>query len=117
MTFNIVMRNQDDHVKNISFLMSRTGQWSLAPAYDMTYACDEANYWLARHQMSMNGKTEKFEAEDFYNCGKAMNLSKVKVRRILEEVRVVTLLWEQCAQKAFLQERDMEAVKEKFLKI
>lgn len=117
MVFNIVMRNQDDHVKNISFLMSRTGEWSLAPAYDITYASDETNYWLARHQMSMNGKTEQFETEDFYECGRAMNLSKAKVRKILDEVRAATLLWEQCAQKAFLKERDMEAVKGQFLQI
>lgn len=117
MVFNIVMRNQDDHVKNISFLMSRTGEWSLAPAYDITYASDETNYWLARHQMSMNGKTEQFETEDFYECGRAMNLSKAKVRKILDEVRSAALLWEQCAQKAFLKERDMEAVKGQFLQI
>ncbi len=65
MIFNMMARNQDDHVKNISFLMDRSGQWSLAPAYDITYANDAANYWLARHQMSMNGKTENFEAEAF----------------------------------------------------
>ena len=117
MVFNIVMRNQDDHVKNISFLMSRTGQWSLAPAYDITFASDEANYWLARHQMSMNGKTEQFEIEDFYECGKAMNLSKARVGKILDEVRAVTLLWEQCAQKAFLKDKDMETVKKQFLQI
>lgn len=117
MVFNIIMRNQDDHVKNISFLMSKAGRWSLAPAYDITYASDEANYWLARHQMSMNGKTENFETDDFYECGKAMNLSKAKVKRILEEVRTAVSLWEQCAQKAFLMERDMEAVKAQFLRI
>ena len=115
MVFNIITRNQDDHVKNISFLMSRTGQWYLAPAYDVTYASDIGNYWLARHQMSMNGKTENFESEDFYACGKAMNLSKAKVKKICEEVKASTLLWEQCAQEAFLEERDMEEVKAQFL--
>lgn len=115
MIFNIITRNQDDHVKNISFLMSRTGQWNLAPAYDITYACDKGNYWLAKHQMSMNGKTEHFESEDFYACGKAMNLSKAKVKKICEEVKDSTLLWEQCAREAFLDERDMEGVKAQFL--
>ncbi|MEZ5504354.1 MAG: HipA domain-containing protein [Halioglobus sp.] len=32
MVFNIVARNQDDHVKNIAFLMNKAGEWSLAPA-------------------------------------------------------------------------------------
>lgn len=27
MTFNIVTRNQDDHVKNIAFLMDKAGRW------------------------------------------------------------------------------------------
>lgn len=115
MVFNIITRNQDDHVKNISFLMSRTGQWNLAPAYDITYANDMGNYWLAKHQMSMNGKTENFECEDFYACGKAMNLSKARVKKICEEVKASTLLWEQCARDAFLEERDMEEVKAQFL--
>lgn len=115
MVFNIITRNQDDHVKNISFLMSRTGQWHLAPAYDITYASDMGNYWLAKHQMSMNGKTENFESEDFYACGKAMNLSKARVKKICEEVKASTLLWEQCAREAFLEERDMEEVKAQFL--
>ena len=33
MVFNIVARNQDDHVKNIAFLMNQEAQWSLAPAF------------------------------------------------------------------------------------
>ncbi len=38
MVFNIVARNQDDHVKNIAFLMNKQGEWSLAPAFDVTYS-------------------------------------------------------------------------------
>ncbi len=38
MAFNIVARNQDDHVKNIAFLMDPSGNWSLSPAFDMTYS-------------------------------------------------------------------------------
>jgi len=38
MLFNVVARNQDDHVKNIAFLMDKGGAWSLSPAFDVTYA-------------------------------------------------------------------------------
>ena len=38
MVFNIVARNQDDHVKNIAFLMDKAGRWTLAPAYDITHS-------------------------------------------------------------------------------
>lgn len=116
MVFNMMARNQDDHVKNISFLMTRSGQWRLAPAYDITYANDSANHWLARHQMSMNGKTERFETEDFYECGKAMNLSKAKIKKTMEEVKAALQLWEKCAEEAFLGEREMRAIREQFEK-
>jgi len=33
--FNVLLRNEDDHGKNHSFLMSREGEWTLAPAYDL----------------------------------------------------------------------------------
>ena len=39
MLFNILAHNRDDHVKNFSFILNDcTGQWSLAPAYDLTFS-------------------------------------------------------------------------------
>ena len=38
MAFNVMCMNMDDHTKNISFLMDRSGRWSLSPAYDMLYS-------------------------------------------------------------------------------
>jgi len=64
MVFNVVMRNQDDHTKNFSFLMDRNGKWRLSPAYDVTYAFDPNNYWMQRHQMSVNGKLEGIDRND-----------------------------------------------------
>ena len=56
MVFNVVIRNQDDHTKNISFLMDRQGKWTLSPAYDMGFAYNPKGGWTAQHQMSINGK-------------------------------------------------------------
>lgn len=115
MVFNILARNQDDHVKNISFLMNKSGRWELAPAYDVTYANDVENRWVARHQMSMNGKTEGFGPEDFYACGRSMNLTKRKVEKIITEVQTAIGEWQECAQQAFLTERVMYEIKKQFL--
>ena len=59
MVFNVVARNQDDHVKNVAFLMDREGAWSLAPAYDVIWAWKPGNPWLDCHQMSINGKRDR----------------------------------------------------------
>jgi serine/threonine-protein kinase HipA len=54
--FNVVARNQDDHVKNISFLMDRSGTWRLSPAYDVAYSYNPSGVWTRDHQMSLAGK-------------------------------------------------------------
>lgn len=64
MVFNVVMRNQDDHTKNISFLMDREGRWRLSPAYDMGFAYNPAGLWTASHQMSINGKYDDIGRKD-----------------------------------------------------
>ena len=56
MVLNIAARNQDDHVKNIAFLMNKQGGWALEPAYDMTYSYNTEGAWTATHQMTMNGR-------------------------------------------------------------
>ena len=105
MVFNIAARNQDDHVKNISFLMDRNGMWSLAPAYDVTYAYDRTNHWLSRHQMSVNGKLDNITMNDVLSCGKRMNISKNKIRKITEEVNAAVGRWQMFAENAFLNEQ------------
>ena len=105
MVFNIAARNQDDHVKNISFLMDRNGIWSLAPAYDVTYAYDRTNHWLSRHQMSVNGKLDNITMNDVLSCGKRINISKNKIRKITEEVNAAVGRWQMFAENAFLNEQ------------
>ena len=58
--FNVMARNQDDHVKNISFLMDRSGEWSLSPAYDVAYTYNPSDRWTGDHQMSLAGRRDDF---------------------------------------------------------
>jgi serine/threonine-protein kinase HipA len=37
---------------------SRRSEWSLAPAFDVTYSYNPTGSWTATHQMSMNGKRD-----------------------------------------------------------
>ena len=104
MVFNITTRNQDDHVKNISFLMDRQGRWSLSPAYDITYAYDKNNRWLAKHQMTMNGKTDNYTKTDLEVCASRMNIGKRRMEKILEEVETAVLKWQVFAESAKIRE-------------
>jgi len=64
MVFNVVARNQDDHTRNIAFLMDRQGNWSLAPAFDVVWAYNSKGDWTNRHQMTVNGKRDGFDRTD-----------------------------------------------------
>ncbi|MBO7060707.1 MAG: type II toxin-antitoxin system HipA family toxin [Fibrobacter sp.] len=85
--FNICARNQDDHTKNIGFLMDKRGNWMLAPAFDVTYAYNPAGRWTGTHQMTFNGKREKFTLDDFKEVAKSAGLVQGRYKRILEQVQ------------------------------
>ena len=87
MVFNILARNQDDHVKNIAFLMNKMGSWSLAPAFDMTYSYNPSGAWTSAHQMTMNGKRDGFTLADFKACAEAGSLKRGRAESIINEVR------------------------------
>jgi len=100
MVFNIVARNQDDHVKNIAFLMDRAGRWSLAPAFDLTYSYNPSGQWTSRHQMSMNAKCDDFSPADFKKTGKTVGLKRGRAKSILREVCSSVRRWPAYAAEA-----------------
>lgn len=93
MLFNVVARNQDDHVKNIAFLMDKQGAWRLAPAFDVTYAYNPRGEWTARHQMSINGKRDGFAREDFRACARTAGLRRGHADEALDEVVAAVEDW------------------------
>ena len=97
MTFNIIARNQDDHVKNIEFLMDREGKWSLAPAFDITYSYQPSGRWTSRHQMSMNGKRDDFELLDFKEFAKNASMPRGHAEKIVKEITEVVSSWKNYA--------------------
>jgi len=103
--FNIVARNQDDHVKNIAFLMDRNGEWSLSPAYDVTYSYNASGDWTSRHQMSVNGKREKFELDDLIAFGKTAGLKPTKARKIIESISSIVSQWIEFADECGVDEK------------
>jgi serine/threonine-protein kinase HipA len=114
MLFNIVARNQDDHVKNIAFLMNKQGQWSLAPAYDVTYSYNPAGDWTSQHQMTLNGKRDGFMPEDFEACAQAAVMKRGRAKAILEQVQWAVKRWPEFAAQAKVTEAWMKDIQGSF---
>ncbi|QOX80894.1 type II toxin-antitoxin system HipA family toxin (plasmid) [Trichlorobacter lovleyi] len=110
MAFNIVARNQDDHVKNIAFLMDKKGSWALSPAFDMAYSYNPTGDWTDKHQMSMNGKRDGFAPDDFKECSRVAGLKQGQGLSILREVQSVVLNWPDYAGRAGIDEKTAESI-------
>ena len=99
MVFNIVARNQDDHVKNLSFTMDQGGHWELAPAYDVTWAYNTAGPSTARHQMSINYKRDDFTIADFEAVARVASLPRRLVKAVLDQTIEVVAGWPRYAER------------------
>jgi len=100
MIFNIMARNQDDHVKNIAFLMDKTGAWSLSPAFDMIYSYKPDGQWTARHQMTLNGKRDGFDLEDVKICTRSASMKRGVAEKLVAEVGAAVARWREFADEA-----------------
>jgi serine/threonine-protein kinase HipA len=101
--FNIVGCNQDDHVKNISFMMDRKGAWTLSPAYDLCHA--EGSDFTRHHQLSLNGKTHDFNRDDLKHLADYAGLPRGRERAILDTTLAAFSEWQQEAESLAIPER------------
>ena len=112
--FNVVTRNQDDHVKNISFLMDRSGKWVLSPAYDVAYAYNPSGAWTRDHQMSLAGRRNDFEREDILQFATSIGLKKRRALEILDKVSATVGDWGKHAEAAGVAPRDVARIERAF---
>jgi len=108
MVFNVICFNCDDHTKNISFLMNKSGEWKLSPAYDVTYAYNPDNRWLKQHQLSVNGKRENIYRADLLKVATEMNIKKAL--EIIASVQEAAGKWSEFASTAGIPEGQSAAI-------
>ena len=98
LVFNIVARNHDDHTKNHAFIMNKSGEWELAPAYDLSFSYSPSGKWTGEHQLSANNKRDNFEVSDLMKVGRNMGIRSAK--DIILQVLDVVSDWNNYAKEA-----------------
>jgi serine/threonine-protein kinase HipA len=111
MVFNVLARNQDDHVKNIAFLMDKQGAWTLSPAFDVTYAYNPSGEWTASHQMTVNAKRDGIARTDFEAVARAASMKRGRAAAIHEEVSAAVAGWMGYAATAGVDEARAERIR------
>lgn len=109
--FNVMSRNQDDHVKNIAYLMDKSGQWSLAPAFDMVYSYNPVGTWTGKHQMSVNGKRDKFVIGDLFALAESAGIKAKLAKGIIDDVAQAVRSWAVFADQAGVVESTAARIK------
>ena len=97
MVFNIIARNQDDHSKNISFILKKGGEWRLAPAYDVCWAFNPSGEWTDKHQMTINSKRDDFIEKDLLDFAAQQGINKPN--EIIESVKEAVAYWTKLARQ------------------
>lgn len=108
MVFNVVVRNQDDHTKNISFLMDPNGRWRLSPAYDMGFAYNPSGAWTATHQMSINGKFDDLTRKDLLEFAAANNIKNAS--EIIDQICETASAWPELARNCGVPQTMIDAI-------
>ncbi len=112
--FNVVARNQDDHVKNISFLMDRSGTWRLSPAYDVAYSYNPSGSWTRDHQMSLAGKRNDFTHGDLMVFASNVGLKSNRANQAIEEIVGAVAQWHEFAERAGVEQSDVSRIEKTF---
>lgn len=108
MVFNYLSSNDDCHTKNISFLMDKTGEWKLSPAYDITFPYDHKRVWKKTHPISINGKVKDISTEDFFAVGKRFGVKNIQA--IIDATKKALNQWETLAEKNKLQTEIIQSI-------
>ena len=91
MVFNIVARNQDDHTKNISFVLPENGVWRLSPAYDVNWSYNPSGAWTNLHQMHVSGKRDQFTKQYLTNFGQKQGIKNCS--EIVDQIVGIVSNW------------------------
>ncbi|CAD5281482.1 MULTISPECIES: type II toxin-antitoxin system HipA family toxin [unclassified Imperialibacter] len=97
MVFNVMGRNCDDHTKNFAFMMDKTGQWALSPAFDVCHAYRPDSDWVSQHALSINGKRTAITKNDLLAVANQMNVKKAA--SIIQEIAEVVSHWGKYAEQ------------------
>jgi serine/threonine-protein kinase HipA len=98
MVFNVLARNCDDHTKNFSFKLTKNGNWSLAPAYDICHAYKPGHQWVSQHALSINGRRREITTDDFLSIARSMNIRKAD--QIVQQIGKQVNNWNKFADEA-----------------
>ena len=95
MVFNVFACNRDDHTRQHSFLMSPDGEWSLAPAYDLTHSRGPGG----EHYLDIDGEARTIHRDRIYAVGLRHGLKEAEIVDLIDQVLHAVSRWGRLADE------------------
>lgn len=96
MIFNVLAHNRDDHARQHAYLMDDAGEWSLSPAYDLTYSPGPGG----EHYLDVDGEGGKPTRKHIDALGQKHSLGAKDVEAMVKEVGAAVGDWRKFAKDA-----------------
>ncbi|SJN20053.1 type II toxin-antitoxin system HipA family toxin [Sphingobacterium sp. JB170] len=110
--FNVLAHNRDDHAKNFSFLMDSSGQWTLSPAYDLTFSSGPGG----EQSTMVAGEGKSPQTKDLIKLGENSGIRRSEVRHIIVQTKSALERWQELATTYGVSKAQISAVKAKICK-
>lgn len=88
--FNVLSHNRDDHSKNFSFLMDSQGNWTVSPAYDLTFSSGPAG----EHSTMIMGEGKNPTKKHLLKLAGTVGIKQDKALEIIDQVFAATQKWD-----------------------
>jgi serine/threonine-protein kinase HipA len=106
--FNVYSHNRDDHSKNFSWLMDDAGNWTFAPAYDLTYSSTA----IGEHSTRIAGEGAYPGRKNILALAREFSISKPN--EIIEEVQDAISEWPKMAKACGVGKASLNRIQKKF---
>ncbi len=111
--FNILSHNRDDHSKNFAFLMDAQGNWTVSPAYDLTFSSGPGG----EHSTMMMGEGKNPTKEHVLKLAAICNIKRDKALEVISQVLAATEKWSALADGAGVSKLQRKNIEEVFQKV
>ena len=88
--------------------MDKTGNWKLAPAFDVCHSYRPDSTWVSQHSLSINGKRQNITRDDLLSVAKQMNIKKAK--NMISQIREVVSKWNEFAEQTKVKENIRDSI-------
>lgn len=106
MAFNIAAHVRDDHAKNFAFMMDGAGEWSLSPAYDLSFAAGPGG----EHTMAVLGEGRSPTREHVLRLATQFDIKPSESSGVIEQVNDAIANWPRFANEAACTKKTAKAI-------